>query len=249
LPIIKNKLTSVSPVKRDMLIALRGDDMLDELRIYNRALSSQEIQQLYATTLETNISPKNSGTITKSPDKTSYSPNEEVTLTAKPAKGYKFKQWQGDASGSEATITIKMNGNQNVTAVFEEEENEQPPIEISSKAIYDSKTKTLSLEAILVPYIDEFTGKETDNKGIFDAQLQEKTKLVFELIPWSINFKNMFEGKDTSGYILYHYETRSVDIPCFEVTTIAHIGDGIEGKCDPLTANNNNNKKVYKLLA
>jgi hypothetical protein len=49
----------------------------------------------------------------------------------------------------------------------------------------------------LVPYIDEFTGKETDNKGIFDAQLAEKTKFVFELIPWSINFKNMFEGKDT----------------------------------------------------
>jgi hypothetical protein len=102
--------------------------------------------------------------------------------------------------------------------------------EVSSKAIYDSKTKTLSLEGILVPFIDDFTGKETDNKGIFDAQLQEKTKLVFELIPWSINFKDMFEGKDISGYILHHYETRSVDIPCFKVTTIAHIGDGIEGE-------------------
>jgi hypothetical protein len=205
----------------------KGD--IDDIRIYNRALSESEIQQLYATTLETNISPKDSGTITKSPDKSSYSPNEEVTLTATPAKGYKFKQWQGDASGSEATITIKMNGNQNVTAVFEEEEDEKPPIEISSKAIYDSKTKTLSLEGILVPYIDEFTGKETDNKGIFDAQLAEKAKLVFELIPWSINFKDMFDGEDTSGYILYHSKTRSVDIPCFEVTTIAKLGDGIEG--------------------
>lgn len=72
-----------------------------------------------------------------------------------------------------------------------------------SKANYDSKTKTLSLEGILVPFIDEFTGKETDKKGIFDAQLQEKTKLVFELIPWSINFKNTFDGENTSGYILY----------------------------------------------
>jgi hypothetical protein len=45
-----------------------------------------------------------------------------------------------------------------------------------SKAVYDSKTKTLSLEGVLVPFIDEFTGKETDNKGVFDAQLQEKTK-------------------------------------------------------------------------
>jgi len=43
-----------------------------------------------------------------------------------------------------------------------------------SKANYDSKTKTLSLEGVLVPFIDEFTGTETDKKGIFDAQLQEK---------------------------------------------------------------------------
>jgi hypothetical protein len=99
-----------------------------------------------------------------------------------------------------------------------------------SKAIYDSKTKTLSLEGILVPFIDEFTGKETDNKGIFDVQLEEKTKLVFELIPWSINFKNTFDGKNTSGYILYDHKTRSVKIPCFEVTTIAKFGDGIEGE-------------------
>ncbi len=99
-----------------------------------------------------------------------------------------------------------------------------------SKAVYDSKTKTLSLEGVLVPFIDEFTGKETDNKGIFDAQLEEKTKLVFELIPWSINFKNTFAGKDTNGYILYDYKTRSVNIPCFEVTTIAKFGDGIEGE-------------------
>jgi len=99
-----------------------------------------------------------------------------------------------------------------------------------SKAVYDSKTKTLSLEGVLVPFIDEFTGKETDNKGIFDAQLQEKTKLVFELIPWSINFKNTFDGENTSGYILYDYKTRSVNIPCFEVTTIAKFGDGFEGE-------------------
>ncbi|WP_069473726.1 BspA family leucine-rich repeat surface protein, partial [Candidatus Marithrix sp. Canyon 246] len=102
--------------------------------------------------------------------------------------------------------------------------------EVSSKAIYDSKFKTLSLDGILVPFIDEFTGKETDNKGIFDAQLQEKTKLVFELIPWSINFKNTFNGENTSGYILYDHNTRSVKIPCFEVTTIAKFGDGIQGE-------------------
>ncbi len=55
-------------------------------------------------------------------------------------------------------------------------------------------------------------------------------RIVFELIPWSINFKNTFDGKNTSGYILYDHKTRSVKIPCFEVTTIAKFGDGIEGE-------------------
>jgi hypothetical protein len=40
----------------------------------------------------------------------------------------------------------------------------------------------------------------------------------------------MFEGEETSGYINYDHETRSVYIPCFKVATIAEIGDGIEGK-------------------
>ncbi|WP_171900410.1 hypothetical protein, partial [Candidatus Marithrix sp. Canyon 246] len=111
----------------------------------------------------------------------------------------------------------------------EEEENEQPPTEISSKAIYDSSTNTLSLEGILVPFIDEFTGKATDKKGIFDVQLEEKTKLVFQVIPWSINVKGTLEGENISGYILYHHKTRSVEIPCFKVTTIAPLG-GIEGE-------------------
>jgi hypothetical protein len=70
--------------------------------------------------------------------------------------------------------------------------------EVFSKAIYDSKTKTLSLQGVLVPFIDEFTGKETDNKGIFDVQLEEKTKLVFEFIPWSITNKNIFNGENTN---------------------------------------------------
>ncbi len=111
----------------------------------------------------------------------------------------------------------------------EQEKEEQPPTEISSKAIYDSLTNTLSLEGILVPFIDEFTGKATDKKGIFDVQLEEKTKLVFQVIPWSINVKGTLEGENTSGYILYHHKTRSVEIPCFKVTTIAKLGDGIEG--------------------
>jgi hypothetical protein len=111
----------------------------------------------------------------------------------------------------------------------------QPPItpppenKLESQAIYESNT--LNLENILVPFINEFNGKETGEKGIFTAKLEEKEKLVFELIPWSINFLGMFSGEDTSGYITYNYKTREVHIPCLLASTKATIGDvATEGK-------------------
>ncbi|WP_069469842.1 hypothetical protein [Candidatus Marithrix sp. Canyon 246] len=98
-----------------------------------------------------------------------------------------------------------------------------------SQAIYESKT--LSLENILVPFINEFSGKETGEKGIFTAKLEEKAKLVFELIPWSLNFIGKFSGEDTSAYISYNYKTREVNIPCLLTSTKATIGDvATEGK-------------------
>jgi len=100
---------------------------------------------------------------------------------------------------------------------------------VSSQAIYDSKTKMLYLEGILVPFINELTGKISRKKGIFDAELKEKRKLLFELNFDSIKFKNMFDGKKVSGYILYNPKTRSVNIPCFKATTISQFDDGFEG--------------------
>jgi hypothetical protein len=104
-----------------------------------------------------------------------------------------------------------------------------PEKKLESQAIYESKT--LSLENILVPFINEFNGKETGEKGIFTAKLEEKAKLVFELIPWSLNFIGKFSGEDTSAYISYNYKTREVHIPCLLASTKATIGDvATEGK-------------------
>jgi len=45
--IIQNKKTIISPIGRDLTISLRGEDKVDDLRIYNRILSEEEIQELY----------------------------------------------------------------------------------------------------------------------------------------------------------------------------------------------------------
>jgi len=69
-------------------------------------------------TLTVNIDPGGSGTVTKDPDKESYNPGEELTLTAIPDGGYEFDHWSGDASGTDPVVTITMDSDKEVTAHF-----------------------------------------------------------------------------------------------------------------------------------
>jgi uncharacterized repeat protein (TIGR02543 family) len=65
-----------------------------------------------------NISSDN-GNVERQPNKTLYNCGETVKLTAKPNQAYKFKAWNGDANGSNQSITINMDANKNITAIFE----------------------------------------------------------------------------------------------------------------------------------
>jgi uncharacterized repeat protein (TIGR02543 family) len=58
------------------------------------------------------------GTITKSPDKTTYHLNEQVTLTATPAQGWNFAGWTGDVTSSSTQITLTIDETPAVTATF-----------------------------------------------------------------------------------------------------------------------------------
>ncbi len=59
------------------------------------------------------------GTVAKNPDYAAYDSNETVQLTALPLSGYHFTGWTGDLTGSENPVTIVMNGNKSVTALFD----------------------------------------------------------------------------------------------------------------------------------
>ena len=58
------------------------------------------------------------GTVTPNPGKASYLPGDQVVLTASASTGYVFTGWSGDASGNTNPLTVTMNGNKNITAVF-----------------------------------------------------------------------------------------------------------------------------------
>jgi uncharacterized protein (TIGR02145 family)/uncharacterized repeat protein (TIGR02543 family) len=68
--------------------------------------------------LTTNISMPNSGSVSRSPDKSEYAFGETVTVTATPANGYTFTGWSGAASGTTNPAVITMDGDKTLTAGF-----------------------------------------------------------------------------------------------------------------------------------
>jgi parallel beta-helix repeat protein len=60
-----------------------------------------------------------SGTVTKAPDLPYYDAGTVVTLTALADTGSTFARWSGAVSGSTNPVTLTMNGNMTVTAIFD----------------------------------------------------------------------------------------------------------------------------------
>jgi uncharacterized repeat protein (TIGR02543 family) len=58
------------------------------------------------------------GTITKTPNQTSYNSGTSVQLTATPSAGYTFSAWSGDAAGATNPLLVSMTANKNIVAVF-----------------------------------------------------------------------------------------------------------------------------------
>lgn len=68
------------------------------------------------TKLTVNV--EGNGRVQVNPDKAQYNFAEDVQLTAIPDPGYAFVGWSGDASGIAETVTVKMEGDKQVTATF-----------------------------------------------------------------------------------------------------------------------------------
>jgi|GEM_PF-2104200 len=58
------------------------------------------------------------GSVVKSPDAARYDANTVVSLTATPNVGHEFVGWSGDASGSANPVSVTMNSNKTVVALF-----------------------------------------------------------------------------------------------------------------------------------
>jgi hypothetical protein len=78
-------------------------------------------------TLTVYVSPPGAGYVTKYPDKVNYTRGERVKLTAVPAANYCFYGWSGDVCGFWNPITIIMDGNKTVTALFRQKKCPKSP--------------------------------------------------------------------------------------------------------------------------
>lgn len=81
----------------------------------DQTVTARFAENMYALTVET----VGSGSVLRSVELAAYAPNQELTLTAEPADGWRFVEWRGAVTGSNATVKLTMDGDKTVTAVFE----------------------------------------------------------------------------------------------------------------------------------
>ena len=84
-----------------------------------------------------------SGTVTRSPNQTTYLSGTSVVLTATPAAGYQFSGWSGSATGTANPLTVVMTANKSITAAFTQISGQQ----VSSFTLVNADTD-LDLQAL-----------------------------------------------------------------------------------------------------
>jgi uncharacterized repeat protein (TIGR02543 family) len=81
--------------------------------------SNKSITATFAINAYTlSVTSAGNGSVTKNPDQPSYNHGTTVTLTAVPAAGNHFVGWSGDANGTANPLTVAMDSNKSITAMF-----------------------------------------------------------------------------------------------------------------------------------
>ncbi len=95
---------------------LSGSDNPAALTIDSGKFVTATFEQL-SYTLDVNVT--GGGAVNVEPQQASYFYGDVVTLTAVPQDGWNFTAWSGDLSGLDNPVTLLMDGNKSVTALFE----------------------------------------------------------------------------------------------------------------------------------
>jgi alpha-tubulin suppressor-like RCC1 family protein len=95
---------------------------IDDVRIYNRGLSENEVTQLYQVEAPANytltVPEIDNGSVSGAGI---YQLGSTATLTASPDPGYVFNEWVGDATGSDNPLSVTMDANLAIGTTFGED--------------------------------------------------------------------------------------------------------------------------------
>ncbi|WP_026672397.1 InlB B-repeat-containing protein [Alkalihalobacterium bogoriense] len=128
------------------------------------------------------------GDITKNPSRTTFKAGELVTLTAKEKSGWNFSHWIGDVSSSRSTITIEMNKNYTVRAVFKKSNDsdvivEKPTATSPIKEKENKEEETPKKETSKYTLNTSTTGEGSITKSHSSHELTEGTIVTLSAKP------------------------------------------------------------------
>jgi len=116
-----NVQLTATPNSGYMFSGWSGDASGSENPLLVQMNSNKNITAIFilmpANTFTLNVTAVN-GTVVKNPDQINYDQGTTVQLTATPNTGYTFTGWGGDATGAANPLTVTMNSNKNITAIF-----------------------------------------------------------------------------------------------------------------------------------
>jgi hypothetical protein len=84
----------------------------------NAKVSAIEVLESYSSQYTIAVNTSGSGSVTKTPDQSSYALDDVVEVTAVPDAGWAFDSWSGDVTGTTNPASLTVSGNMSVTATF-----------------------------------------------------------------------------------------------------------------------------------
>ncbi len=205
-----------------------------EPREYNLRVESSDDQDEVTVTVtavnELTINAEEGGTTDPEPGVYTYDSGEEETVEAIPDEGYEFVEWTGDVTGTDTTITVTMDTDKEITAVFQEEPDPAYfEVEITN---YDDEVE--EDETVTVDFTVENTGDLEDTQDIVfsvDGSEDDSMEVTLEAgedysgsFTWEAEEEGDYDlevsSEDTSDSVTVTVEEEEPEIPGFTLALL-----------------------------
>jgi hypothetical protein len=114
----------------------------------NKTVTATFTQNKYSLTVSVAAG---SGTVSKTPNYSTYTHGTVVTLTAIPATNYTFGGWGGNVTGTTSSTTITMTGNKAITATFVKKQSTAKQVKTFMVAYF---TPTVTQRQYIASHVD-----------------------------------------------------------------------------------------------